>query len=59
MSDFSNRERIENRLRLELEEAQAQLVNATPEEKPAAQKRHREALRRFRDFVFDGKVEGE
>ena len=47
---------LELRLRRELDEAERELRNATPEQKPEALRRFKDALQRFSTFVFTGKV---
>lgn len=57
MAEAVSIDQFELRLRLELEKAEQQLRNATPEEKAEAQLRFKGALHRFTVFIFKGKLE--
>ena len=50
------KEQPEGRLRAELDEADRLLRIATPEQKPEARERLREALNRFKELVMYGKA---
>lgn len=56
MSDIVQIDQLERQLRTELEEAERELRNVTPEEKPEARRRFTKALHRFTVFVFEGKL---
>ena len=59
MSGSSHLKKIELRLRAAVKEAEKKLSDATPEEKPEARRRLKEALRAFTLFVFEGKQPAE
>jgi len=56
MSEVVQIDQLECQLRTELEEAERELRNVTPEEKPEARRRFTKALHRFAVFVFEGKL---
>ena len=51
-----SQEQIESTLRAELEEAEKQLCNTSPDHLPEARERFKQALHRFTVFVIDGEV---
>jgi len=56
MSDLADRQQLEMMLRRELEEAERQLKEATPEQKAGAVRQFRQALHAFSELVVHGKV---
>jgi hypothetical protein len=56
MSDLLHRERLETRLKAELEAAQQELSGATPQDREKARKHFLEALHNFSLLVLHGKT---
>jgi hypothetical protein len=54
MSDLSHREQIELRLKVDLDEAERLLLEASPHELAEARLRYRHAVQRFSRLVMDG-----
>jgi len=56
MSELLNIDNLDIRLRADLEKAEQDLREATPQEKPKARRRFEQALHRFSVWVFEGRL---